>query len=140
MKNFVLTIAFLFSTALVFSQSYFNFAGIGFSYCDITDKNADIVSLLKSGPVGDVMTSDGFNHFEINLDDKTFTHRYAGNEEGVKNVSKITNVVKTKDYVKFNVKTDDFGDLTCVISLNGNFKSEFIVKYKDGNKTEVAFY
>lgn len=140
MKNFFLSIVFLFSTFLVFSQSNFNFVGIGFSYCDITNKNVDIISLLKSGPFGDVMTSDGFNHFEIDLDNKTFTHRYAGDGVGVKDISKITNVVKTKDYVKFNVKTDNFGDLTCVISLNGNFKFEFIVKYKDGNKTEVAFY
>lgn len=140
MKNFFLTITFLISTALVFSQSYFNFVGIGFSYCDITDKNLDIVSLLKSGPVGNVMTSEGFNHFEINLVDKTFTHRYSGDEEGVKEISKINNLSKTKDYVKFNVKTNNFGYFTCIISLNPNFKSKFIVKYEDGNKTEVAFY
>ncbi len=141
MKNLILTIAFLFSTMLAFSQSEFNFVGMGFYYIDFTNPKSEMSYLLQNGPKSEsAIWSDGFNHFEIHLDEKTFTHRYSGGEEGVKTVSKITNIVKTSDYVKFDVKTKDFGTLTCMVSLNDKSNYEFIVKYKNGNNTELAFY
>jgi hypothetical protein len=140
MKNFFLSIVFFFSTFLVFSQSKFNFVGIGFSYCDITDKNIKLESFLKTGPIGNVMKSKGFNHYEINLNTKTFIHTYTGYNTGVEDISKITNLVKTKEYIKFDVKTDNFGTITCVINLDEDSDNSFIVKYKSGENVEVAFF
>ena len=56
---------FITNSMLMFSQSTLNFAGIGFTYCDITNHTIKVESLLKCGPVGNVMTSEGFNHYEI---------------------------------------------------------------------------
>ena len=140
MKNFILTIVFITNSMLMFSQSMFNFVGIGFIYCDITNQSIKIESLLKSGPIGDVKTSDGFNHYEINLDTKKFIHRYAGENTGIRELSKITNMVKTKDYIKFDVKTNEFGIMTCYINNNQSNKNQFLVKYNNGSKTEVAFF
>lgn len=49
-------------------------------------------------------------------------------------------MVKTKDYIKFNVKTDEFGVITCYINENLNSPNQFLVKYKNDSKTEVAFF
>ena len=140
MKNFILTIVFITNSMLMFSQSTFNFVGIGFKYCDITNQTIKVESLLKSGPIGDVKTSEGFNHYEINLDTKTFIHNYAGENTRIEDVSKITNMVKTKDYIKFDVKTDEFGVITCLINQDPYCSNQFLVKYKNGSKTEVAFF
>jgi hypothetical protein len=122
------------------SQSKFNFVGIGFIYCDITNQPIKVESLLKSGPVGNVSTSEGFNHYEIYLDTKTFIHGCAVENTGVKEVSKITNMVKTKDYINFDVKTNEFGIMTCYINNCKNNQYQFAVQYKNGSKTEVAFF
>ncbi len=49
-------------------------------------------------------------------------------------------MVKTKDYIKFDVKTDEFGVITCYINKNKSNQNQFLVKYKNGSKTEVAFF
>ena len=140
MKNFILTIVFITNSMLMFSQSIFNFVGIGFTYCEITNKEIKVESLLESGPIGDVKISNGFNHYEINLDTKTFIHRYAGENTGVKDVSKITNMVKTNEYIKFDVDTDEFGVITCLINQDPYCSNQFLVKYKNATKTEVSFF
>ncbi len=104
MKKRILLIMLTSISMLMFSPSIFNFVGIGFNYCDFTNKAIKVESLLKYGPVGNVMTSERFNRYEIILDTKTFIKRHAGENTGVKEVSKITNMVKTKDYIKFYEK------------------------------------
>lgn len=144
MNILVLTTSLIMFVSMTFSQTTFYFFGIGFTYCDITNKEIKVESLLKSGPVGNVMKSEGFNHYEINLDTKTFIHNYAGENTRIEDVSKITNMVKTKEYIKFDVKTDEFGVITCYINKNKNKnqsnQNQFLVKYKNGSKTEVAFF
>ncbi len=140
MNILVLTTSLIMFVSMTFSQTTFYFFGIGFTYCDITNKEIKVESLLKSGPVGNVMKSDGFNHYEINLDTKNFIHRYAGENTGIREISKITNMVKTKDYIKFDVKTNEFGVITCLINLDPYCSNQFLVKYKNGSKTEVAFF
>jgi hypothetical protein len=122
------------------AQSEFNFFGFGFNYIDYTSPQTKMESLLIYGPVKEpVLWSDGFNLFEINIDKKTFTHNYV-NETGLGETSTITNLIKTEEYIKFNVTSKKFGPYTCMISLNTNSKYGFIVKYNKGNKTQIAFF
>lgn len=140
MKNLILLVLFASLSFLTIAQSKFNFVGFGFTYCDITNQNIKIESLFKSGPISPALQSNGFNHYEIDLEAKTFIHRYAGENAGVKNLSRIKNISRSSEFVKFDVKTPEFGTLTCVINLNRNYPYSFIVKYKEGSKTEVAFF
>ncbi len=141
MKTIFLNLSFLFVSFISFCQTQFNFVGFGFYKMDYSNSKTSLSTLLQNGPNSqNTVWTEGFNHYEIDLDNKTFVHRYVGENEGIKKVSVINNLVTTDDYVKFDINTEDFGNVTCLISLNTKFKSDLVFKYKSGNTTKVAFF
>ena len=143
MKNlFFVTIFFSFCLTLN-SQTKYNFYSLyGFSYYDITGKNMKSEDVLKGKNLGAKLISDGFNHYEIDLKVKTFTHNYVSLESGAADrkevISKINNLVETNNFIKFDVDTDDFGKMTLVINKNTSYNIDFVVVFKLDNKTYAA--
>ncbi len=138
MKKILFTVILSLMSFFTFSQKVYNFYGFGFDY--VTNSTAQMSDLLKNGGTSkSVMRSNGFNLFEVDLDNKIFTHDYV-NEDGLSAISKITNIQYTQEYVKFDVSTKDFGVLNCMISLNESSKYDFVVKYKKGSDTRVAMF
>ena len=143
MKNLLTLVFTLFSTITVFSQSNLNFHTLGgFDYFDITNKNINPEDLLKGKSVGQVLQSDGFNLYEINLGKKTLTHNYITLESGSKDrkevVYKITNLEDETYFTKFDVVTEDFGTMTFVINKMKSTNKDLIVVFKDKNRTYAA--
>jgi hypothetical protein len=114
----------------------------GFDYFDITNKNINPEDLLKGKTVGQVLQSDGFNLYEINLGKKTLTHNYITLESGSKDrkevVYKIINLEDESYFTKFDVVTEDFGTMTFVINKMKSTNKDLIVVFKDNNRTYAA--
>jgi hypothetical protein len=100
--------------------------------------------VLKGKNLGTKLISDGFNHYEIDLKVKTFTHNYVSLESGAADrkevISKITNLVETNNFVKFDVVTDDFGKMTLVINKNPSYNTALVVVFELDNKTYAATF
>ena len=145
MKNLIfVTFIFLFNLTLN-SQTKYNFFSLSeFTYYDITGKNIKSEDVLKGKNLGTKLISNSFNHYEINLKVKTFTHNYVTLENGSPDrkevVSKITNLVETNDFIKFNVVTEDFGKMTLVINKNSKLDVDFVLVFKEDKKTYAAVF
>ena len=100
--------------------------------------------VLKGQNLGDGLFSDGFNHSTIDLNAKTFTHNYISLESGVADgkevISKITNLVETNNFIKFDVSTEDFGKMSLVINKNIQTDVDLVVVFKEDKKTYAAVF
>ena len=145
MKNLFFATIFFFFYLTLNSQTKYNFFSLsGFTYYNITGKNMKSEDVLKGKNLGTKLISDGFNHYEIDLKVKTFTHNYVSLESGAADrkevISKITNLVETNDFVKFDVVTDDFGKMTLVINKNPSYNTALVVVFELDNKTYAATF
>lgn len=145
MKNLIFaTLVFLLSSSLNAQNHYYFYSLFGFNYYDITGKNMKSEDVLKGKNLGGALFSDGFNHYEIDLTSKTFTHNYISLESGVADgkevISKITKLVETNTFIKFDVKTEDFGDMTLVINKNNELDVDLVVVFKLSSKTYAAVF
>jgi hypothetical protein len=145
MKNLIFaTLVFLLSSSLNAQNHYYFYSLFGFNYYDITGKNMKSEDVLKGKNLGGTLFSDGFNHYEIDLTSKTFTHNYISLESGVPDgkevISKITKLVETNTFIKFDVKTEDFGDMTLVINKNNELDVDLVVVFKLSSKTYAAVF
>ena len=145
MKNLFFATIFFFFYLTLNSQTKYNFFSLsGFTYYNITGKNMKSEDVLKGKNLGAKLISDGFNHYEIDLKVKTFTHNYVSLESGAADrkevISKITNLVETNDFVKFDVVTDDFGKMTLVINKNPSYNTALVVVFELDNKTYAATF
>lgn len=145
MKNLIFaTFVFLLSSSLNAQKHYYFYSVFGFDYYDITGKNMKSEDVLKGKNLGSTLFSDGFNHYEIDLTSKTFTHNYISLESGVADgkevISKITKLVETNTFIKFDVKTEDFGDMTLVINKNNELDVDLVVVFKLSSKTYAAVF
>jgi hypothetical protein len=108
---------------------------------DITkNPNTKVESLVNVNLNDSVKYWDGFNHYEIDLKRKTLIHRFVGKSEGEKISYKIHNFVKTKEYYKFDIDDIKCGKMTYLIPLKKDNKYKLLIKYKDGDNYEVAFF
>ena len=145
MKNLIVaTFVFLFSVSLSAQKQYNFFSVYGFNYYDITGKNMKSEDVLKGKNLGTTFSSNGFNHYTINLNTKTFTHNYVSLESGTQDrkedVSTITNLVETSKFIKFDVNTEDFGKMTLVINKITTTDVDLVVVFKESNKTYAAVF
>jgi len=145
MKNLIVaTFVFLFSLSLNAQKQYNFFSVYGFDYYDITGKNMKSEDVLKGKNLGTAFSSNGFNHYTINLETKTFTHNYVslenGTEDRKEDVSTITNLVETPKFIKFDVNTEDFGKMTLVINKVTTTDVDLVVVFKESNKTYAAVF
>ena len=145
MKNLIFaTLVFLLSSSLNAQKHYYFYSLFGFNYYDITGKNMKSEDVLKGKNLGSTLFSNGFNHYEIDLTSKTFTHNYISLESGVADgkevISKITKLVETNTFIKFDVKTEDFGDMTLVINKNNELDVDLVVVFKLSSKTYAAVF
>jgi hypothetical protein len=143
-KLFFVSLLLFFVTSLS-AQTKYNFFGLyGNDYYDITDKKMKYEDILTSDNLGQKLLNGGFNHYEINLEKKTFTHNYVTLETGEPDrkevVSKITNLVYGKGFIKFNVTTKDFGKLNLVINKDNSDDIGFVVVFKESDKTYAAVF
>jgi hypothetical protein len=145
MKNLIVaTLVFLFSLSLNAQKQYNFFSVYGFNYYDITGKNMKSEDVLKGKNLGNAFSSNGFNHYTIDLNAKTFTHNYVSLESGTQDrkedVSTITNLVETSKFIKFDVNTEDFGKMTLVINKVTTTNVDLVVVFKESNKTYAAVF
>lgn len=143
-KLFFVSLLLFFVTSLK-AQTKYNFFGLyGNDYYDITNKKMKYEDILTSGNLGQKLLNGGFNQYEINLEKKTFTHNYVTLETGEPDrkevVSKITNLVYGKGFIKFNVTTKDFGKLNLVINKDDSDDIGFVVVFKESDKTYAAVF
>lgn len=145
MKKLFFLSLLLFSVTSLSAQTIYNFFGLyGNDYYDITDKKIKYEDILTSKDLGQAFLNEGFNHYEINLEKKTFTHNYitleTGEPKGKEVVSEITNLVYGKTFIKFDVTTKDFGKVTLVINKDTSSVIDFVVVFKESNKTYAAVF
>jgi hypothetical protein len=145
MKNLIVaTFVFLFTISLNAQKQYNFFSVYGFDYYDITGKNMKSEDVLKGKNLGTTFSSNGFNHYTIDLSRKTFTHNYVSLESGTQDrkedVSTITNLVETSKFIKFDVNTEDFGKMTLVINKVTTTNVDLVVVFKESNKTYAAVF
>lgn len=143
-KLFFVSLLLFFVTSLS-AQKVYNFFGLyGNDYYDITDKKMKYEDILTSHNLGQTLSNEGFNHYEINLEKKTFTHNYitleTGEPKGKEVVSDITNLIYGKTFIKFDVTTEDFGKVTLVINKDSSSDIDFVVVFKESNKTYAAVF
>ena len=112
-----------------------------FKTMDVTkNPKVELKNLYKVGPTGKTSYWDGFNHYEIDLNKKVLIHSYVGEETGQGERMKIKNLVKTKDYFSFNVRSKEWAEMSFLIPRNTKSKYKLLIKYKSGKDTEVAFF
>jgi hypothetical protein len=145
MKNLIFAaFVFLLSSSLYAQKQYNFYSMFGFNYYDLTGKNMKYEDVLKGENLGDGLFSDGFNHYTIDLNAKTFTHNYISLESGVADgkevISKITNLVETDNFIKFDVSTEDFGKMSLVINKNIQTDVDLVVVFKEDKKTYAAVF
>lgn len=145
MKNLFFVSLLLFFVTSLSAQTEYNFFGLyGNDYYDITDKKIKYEDILTSDNLGQKLLNEGFNHYKIDLEKKTFTHNYitleTGEPKGKEVVSEITNLVYGKKFIKFDVTTKDFGKVTLVINKDGLSDIGFVVVFKESNKTYAAVF
>ena len=55
-------------------------------------------------------------------------------------ISKITNLVETNNFIKFDVSTEDFGKMSLVINKNIQTDVDLVVVFKEDKKTYAAVF
>jgi hypothetical protein len=138
MKNLIITSIFSLISLVSFSQKL-NFMSFGFYSVNITtNPKIKLQKLTNVKPTKDFTHWDGFNHYEVDLNKKVVIHCYVGEAYGEK--LKIYNLITTKDYYSFDVKSKSATERSFLIPRNQKSKYNLLIKYKEGDSTHVALF
>ena len=136
MKNLIITAIFFLISFISFSQKI-KFLTSDWSYLITNPKDLTIDDYEKILRSGGLNSSQGLNYYDIDLDNKIYIHGYLDDsgENFVYNKTKIEKLISNEKYIKFEVKTKDFGVVNCIIPKNKKLGLKMVFSCRVSNSS-----